>query len=70
MDWKYLLGLDLDDSGSDYSLLARFRALLVTNRPEACFLEAVLEVARGRGLLRRAGASAPVPFGWSLTSAC
>ncbi|MFF0066697.1 IS1182 family transposase [Streptomyces sp. NPDC005279] len=55
IDWKYLLGLDLDDSGFDHSLLARFRARLVAHGLEERVLEAVLEAACGQGLLRRGG---------------
>ncbi|OEJ23584.1 hypothetical protein AR457_32700 [Streptomyces agglomeratus] len=55
IDWKYLLGLDLDDSGFDHSLLARFRARLVAHGLEERVLEAVLEAAAGQGLLRRGG---------------
>lgn len=43
IDWKYLLGLDLDDSGFDHSLLARFRARLVAHGLEQRILETVLE---------------------------
>lgn len=55
IDWKYLLGLDLDDSGFDYSLLARFRARLVAHGLEERLLEAVLEAAASMRLLRRGG---------------
>ncbi|MDQ0931703.1 IS1182 family transposase [Streptomyces turgidiscabies] len=55
IDWKYLLGLDLDDSGFDHSLLARFRARLIARGLEERVLEAVLEAAAGHGLLRRGG---------------
>ena len=55
IDWKYLLGLDLDDSGFDHSLLARFRARLIAHGLEERVLEAVLEAAAGHGLLRRGG---------------
>ncbi|MDH2394117.1 IS1182 family transposase [Streptomyces sp. HNM0663] len=55
IDWKYLLGLDLDDSGFDHSLLARFRARLITHGLEERVLEAVLDAAAGQGLLRRGG---------------
>lgn len=55
IDWKYLLGLELDDSGFDHSLLARFRARMVAHGLEERVLEAVLEAAAGQGLLRRGG---------------
>ncbi|MEV6058253.1 IS1182 family transposase [Streptomyces sp. NPDC052107] len=55
IDWKYLLGLELDDSGFDHSLLARFRARLTAHGLEERVLEAVLETAADQGLLRRGG---------------
>ncbi|MFE8949709.1 transposase [Streptomyces sp. NPDC007856] len=51
IDWKYLLGLELDDGGFDHSLLARFRARLTAHGLE----ERVLEAAVDQGLLRRGG---------------
>ncbi|WP_409467309.1 transposase [Streptomyces sp. HC307] len=70
IDWKYLLGLDLDDSGFDHSLLARFRARLIAHGLEERVLEAVLEAAACQGLLRRGGCQRPTPPGWSPTYAC
>ncbi|WP_254076714.1 transposase [Streptomyces pacificus] len=55
IDWKYLLGLDLDDSGFVHSMLARFRARLVAHGLEERVLDSVLEAAAGQGLLRRGG---------------
>src|SRR5215471_14473826 len=34
IDWKYLLGLDLTDSGFDASVLSEFRARLVEHQAE------------------------------------
>lgn len=55
MDWKYLLGLELTDSGFDYSVLSEFRARLVEHGIEEKILEAVLAACTRQGLLRRGG---------------
>jgi transposase len=34
IDWKYLLGLELTDSGFDYSILSRFRDRLIDGQAE------------------------------------
>ena len=34
IDWKYLLGLELTDSGFDFSVLCEFRDRLLTGAPE------------------------------------
>ena len=56
MDWKFLLGLELDDPGFDFSVLSDFRARLIEHGLE----EKVLEpgpgaAARDLGLLRAGG---------------
>ena len=55
IDWKYLLGLDLDDPGFDASVLCEFRARLVDGGAEQVLLERVLDACRDRGLLRKRG---------------
>lgn len=55
IDWKYLLGLELEDSGFDHTLLTRFRARLIVHGLEERVLEAVLRAAVDQGLLRRGG---------------
>ena len=42
MDWKYCLGLGLDDEGFDFSVLSEFRSRLVAGGMEAALLEALL----------------------------
>jgi transposase len=42
VDWKYLLGLDLADSGFNAALLAHFRAHLTPSSAEQHFLDALL----------------------------
>src|SRR5690348_211756 len=39
---KYCLGLELDDEGSDFTVLSEFRARLVAGAMEAALLEALL----------------------------
>ncbi|MGP3921524.1 IS1182 family transposase [Nonomuraea sp. 10N515B] len=55
IDWKYLLGLELEDCGFDHTLLSRFRSRLVEQGVEEKVLTAVLEAAAKQGLLRRGG---------------
>ena len=55
IDWKYLLGLELTDPGFDHTVLGEFRLRLLSHQAEARLFEAVLEVARTRGLLRAGG---------------
>src|SRR5580704_5843687 len=42
LDWKYCLGLALDDEGFDLSVLSEFRSRLVAGGREAALLEALL----------------------------
>ena len=42
LDWKYCLGLALDDEGFDFSVLSEFRSRLVAGAMEAALLEALL----------------------------
>jgi transposase len=42
LDWKYCLGLALDDEGFDFSVLSEFRSRLVAGGREAALLEALL----------------------------
>jgi len=42
LDWKYCLGLELDDGGFDFSVLSEFRGRLVAGGMEAVLLEALL----------------------------
>ncbi len=55
IDWKYALGLALDDAGFHYSVLCEFRARLLDGGPDHLLLEALLAACRMRGLLRRRG---------------
>ena len=55
MDWKFLLGLELDDPGFDFTVLGDFRARLIGHGLEEKVLEAVLARLSGAGLLRSGG---------------
>ena len=55
IDWKYALGLELDDPGFDFSVLSEFRSRLVTGAAESLLLDALLGACRERGLLRARG---------------
>jgi transposase len=51
IDWKYALGLELDDPGFNYSVLSEFRARLTAGRAERLLLDRMLEACKDRGLL-------------------
>ena len=55
LDWKYLLGLPLDDAGFDYSILSEFRARLIAGQAELLLLEHLLQRVESLGLLKRRG---------------
>src|SRR5919206_3971924 len=55
IDWKYLLGLELDDPGFDHSVLCEFRARLVGGGAEERLLHELLEACQARGLLKARG---------------
>jgi transposase len=52
IDWKYHLGLELTDSGFDYSILSRFRDRLIDSQAEMSLLQRLLEKCRDLGLVR------------------
>jgi transposase len=51
LDWKYALGLKLDDPGIDHSVLNEFRERLLEGGKEWILLQRLLDVARERKLL-------------------
>src|SRR4051794_12942400 len=55
IDWKYLLGLELDDPGFDASVLCEFRARLIEGGAEGRLLGKLLEACQARGLLKARG---------------
>src|SRR3982751_1460435 len=52
IDWKYLLGLELDDPGFDFSILCEFRARLIAGGAEHLLLEAMLTTCKASGPVR------------------
>ena len=55
LDWKYLLGLPLDDPGFDHTVLAEFRAKVARAGLERAALDALLERLEADGLLGAGG---------------
>lgn len=55
IDWKYCLGLALDDPGFDFSLLSEFRTRLVEAKAETLLLDRLLEHCKSRGWLKAGG---------------
>jgi transposase len=55
IDWKYALGLTLDDTGFDFSVLSEFRGRLVEGNAENLLLDALLDTCKTHGLLRARG---------------
>lgn len=55
IDFKYALGLDLEDPGFDYSVLSEFRERLVQADARRQILDGILVAARDKGLLKTAG---------------
>jgi transposase len=55
LDWKYALGLDLDDPGFDASVLTEFRARLLADGQAERLLGLLLDRLRERGLLGKGG---------------
>jgi len=52
IDWKYILGLTLDDPGFDYSILCEFRQRLLEGKTEAILLEKLLDRCEELDLLK------------------
>src|SRR5438105_11932059 len=55
IDWKYALGLPLDDPGFDASVLCEFRARLLAGSAETQLLDTLLTLCRDRGWLHARG---------------
>jgi transposase len=55
IDWKYALGLELEDEGFDYTVLSEFRSRLITKGAEAQIFDKLLEVCQTRGLVKARG---------------
>jgi transposase len=55
IDWKYLLCLEMTDPGFDHTVLSEFRTRLLTQGAEHRLFDAILGIARDRGLLKAGG---------------
>jgi transposase len=55
LDWKYCLGLALDDEGFDFSVLSEFRSRLVAAGLERALFDLLLERLKELGLVRPGG---------------
>jgi transposase len=52
IDWKYMLGLEMEDPGFDYSVLSEFRKRLLVGNAEGRLLEKLLELFKAHGLIK------------------
>lgn len=55
IDWKYALGLELDDPGFHFSVLSEFRLRLIVGNAEALLLDTMLAHFQERGLVKSRG---------------
>jgi transposase len=55
LDWKYLLGLELTDSGFDHTVLSEFRTRLVEASAEYQIFEMLLNTFRAKDLIKPRG---------------
>ena len=55
IDWKYLLGLELEDPGFDFSVLSELRDRILGGGLEQRLLDELLERFRERDLLKERG---------------
>jgi transposase len=55
IEWKYLLGLELDDPGFDHSVLSEFRDRLADSGGHRLLLDTLLDRLRDKGLLKPGG---------------
>src|SRR5580693_2961835 len=57
LDWKYCLGLGLEDEGFDFSVLSEFRSRLVAAGLESTILDLLLARLKERGLVKAGGSA-------------
>ena len=55
LDWKYALGLELEDAGFDFSVLSEFRSRLIEQGAEQVLLDKLLDQCKAKGLLKAGG---------------
>src|SRR5437660_3675381 len=59
LDWKYALGLALEDRGFDFSVLSEFRTRLIAGNAEYVLFETLLTCLKQRGLVKARGRQRP-----------
>src|SRR5918911_4361858 len=69
IDWKYALGLELENPGFDHTVLSEFRSRLVDNGAERLLLDLFLEQFRQHGLLKGLDVPATIVPAWLQTHA-
>src|SRR3989440_8564307 len=55
LDWKYALGLELENQGFDFSVLCEFRSRLIEGQQEYVLFETMLTCCKQRGLITAGG---------------
>jgi transposase len=55
IDWKYALGLELDDPGFDFSILSEFRQRLINSQEKQVLLNELLKAIVARGWIKGRG---------------
>jgi transposase len=55
IDWKYLLSLDIDDSGFDFSVLSEFRSRLINSNAEERIFNKIIEHCKNLNLIKSRG---------------
>ena len=55
IDWKYVLSLELTDTGFDFSVLSEFRSRLLAHGAERRPFDLLLELYRQRGWIKARG---------------
>ncbi len=55
VDWKYALGLELEDAGFDFSVLSEFRDRLIEGGSDQLLLDKLLEHFKAKGLIKERG---------------
>ena len=55
LDWKYVLSLEVTDTGFDFSVLSEFRGRLLAHGAERRLFDQLLNLCRERGLLKARG---------------
>ncbi len=55
IDWKYALGLELIDSGFDFTVLSKFRKRLLEGQAEYRLLNELLAACTAKGLIKKRG---------------